>query len=160
MNTKEAIKFDYINFLKSFKELVTREFCNPPGIRDVNKRIDEIIALLKRGKKFEKREIISELFVDEQGEALKAENVELKKYRQIVEEIKYELNWHRPEEQLFTAKLEVSKDEEYLNEILDMIDNIEQKYFPKEAKRGSYFYECTSEEIYHLKKIPFKEAKE
>jgi len=97
-----------------------------------NDNIDEIISLLQQGEK----------------------------YRQIVEEIKYELNWHKPEKPLFTAKLEVSKDEEYLNEILDMIDNIEQKYFPKEAKRGSYFYECTSEEIYHLKKIPFKEAKE
>ena len=53
MEVKEAIKFDYINFLKSFKELVTREFCNPPGIRDVNKRIDEIIALLQRGEKYQ-----------------------------------------------------------------------------------------------------------
>jgi len=53
MGIKEAIKFDYINFLKSFKELITREFYNPPGIRDVNKRIDEIIALLKRGEKYE-----------------------------------------------------------------------------------------------------------
>jgi len=62
MEVKEMTGFDYINFLKSFKELVTREFCNPPGIRDVNKRIDEIIALLQRGK------------IDKE---------ELKKYRQM-----------------------------------------------------------------------------
>jgi len=142
MDVKEAIEFDYINFLKSFKELVTREFCNPPGIRDVNKRIDEIIALLKRGKKFEKREIISELFVDEQGEALKAENVELKKYRQIVKSIQ----WHiKASKKHNTAEYS----------FLAFIEGIIEKYFPKEAKRGSYFYECTSEEIYHLKKIPY-----
>ena len=57
------------------------------------------------------------------------------KYRKIVEDIEYELNWHKPEKPLFTAKLEVSKDEEYCNEILDLIANIKQKYFPKEAKQ-------------------------
>ena len=51
------------------------------------------------------------------------------KYEKIVKDIEYELNWHKPD---CPCRLEVSKDEEYLDEILDLIDDIKQKYgFPK-----------------------------
>jgi len=132
MEVKEAIKFDYINFLKSFKELVTREFCNPPGIRDVNKRIDEIIALLQRGK------------IDKE---------ELKKVWQMWDRLEHGVVYD--DEGNYTY----SWSDKLIGHMHRIKRDVEQKYFPKEAKRGSYFYECTSEEIYHLKKIPLKKAK-
>ena len=52
MKVKEVIEFDYIDFLKSIKEFVTREFRNPPGKRDVIKRLNEIISLLQQGEKY------------------------------------------------------------------------------------------------------------
>ena len=67
---------------------------------------------------------------------------ELKKCRQIVKSIQ----WHiKASKKHNTAEYS----------FLAFIEGIIEKYFPKEAKRGSYFYECTSEEIYHLKKIPY-----
>jgi len=64
------------------------------------------------------------------------------KYRQMWEEFKGKARGYNAINQIY------------------LMEDLQQKYFPKEAKRGSYFYECTSEEIYHLKKIPLKEAKE
>ena len=54
-----------------------------------------------------------------------------KKYEAIVEEIKYEIDWHRPEREVYDSGNK--GDDEYINEILDLIDRIEQRYFPKEA---------------------------
>ena len=52
-----------------------------------------------------------------------------KKYEQIVKEIKYEIDWHRPEREVYDSG---SKgDDKYINETLDLIDVLEQKYFPK-----------------------------
>lgn len=94
--------------IKSLKELtICKGFTLVISQETIN-TINEVISLLQQGDK----------------------------YRQIVEDIEYELNWHKPEEPLFTAKLEVSKDEEYCNEMLDLIANIKQKYFPKEATNG------------------------
>ena len=97
-----------IEFMETFKDKVTdmdMENGDAEMMEEYNNEISKVISLLQ------------------QGEA----------YQQIVEDIEYELNWHKPEEPLFTAKLEVSKDEEYCNEILDLITNIKQKYFPKEV---------------------------
>ena len=71
------------------------------------------------------------------------------KYRQMWEELIKGIEKRE-------KRCEIACDIVYVSTLRD----IEQKYFPEELKRGSYFYECTSEEIYHLKKIPFKEAKE
>ncbi len=49
------------------------------------------------------------------------------KYEQIVKDIVYDLDWHKPECPFSTP------DGELIDEILEMIDNIKQKYFPKEA---------------------------
>ncbi len=48
-----------------------------------------------------------------------------KKFEAIVKEIGYNLDWHKPECPFSTP------DGELIDEILEMIDNIKQKYFPK-----------------------------
>lgn len=70
-------------------EFLLKEFIE--GNLDPRKRkgLEEIISVLQRGER----------------------------YREMWGELEYELDWHKPEEPLYTAKLEVTKDEEYLNEI-------------------------------------------
>jgi hypothetical protein len=78
--------------------------CNEEDRINIQKDKDGIIELLQRGEKFEA----------------------------IVKEIKYEINWHRPEREVYDSG---SKgDDEYINETLDLIDRIEQKHFPKPSK--------------------------
>ena len=67
--------------------------------------------------------------LDEIEEALKCGE----KYEQIVKEIKYEIDWHRPEREVYDAG--GKGDDEYINETLDLIDKIEQKYFPRPVKK-------------------------
>ena len=104
MEVKEAVEFDYINFLKSIKEFVTREFRNPPGKRDVIKRLNEIIALLQ------------------QGEKLKVENIELKKYKEMWGWLDNMVNANGMEYNR-VWKVQVGK----------LMYDLEQKYFPKEV---------------------------
>ena len=47
------------------------------------------------------------------------------KYKAIVKEIEYNLDWHKPECPFSTP------DGELIDEILEMIDKIKQKYFPE-----------------------------
>lgn len=55
------------------------------------------------------------------------------KYEAIIKEIKYEIDWHRPEREVYDSG---SKgDDEYINETLDLIDRLEQKHFPKGGNR-------------------------
>ena len=45
-------------------------------------------------------------------------------------------------------------------DILQKMEELEQKYFSKEAKEAPHFYECTPETAPHLKKVYFgREAK-
>jgi predicted nucleotidyltransferase len=93
--------------VKEAIEFLVKEFIE--GNLDPRKRkgLEEIISVLQRGEKFE----------------------------WMWRELEYELDWHKPEEPLYTAKLQVTKDEEYLNEILDFMDDIKQKHFPKPARK-------------------------
>ncbi len=86
MNTKEAIK------------LIEHVSWNAFGNYGYDNKREEMIALLKRGEKYE----------------------------EIVKVIEYNLDWHKPECPFSTP------DGELIDEILEMIDKIKQKYFPKE----------------------------
>ena len=81
-------------------------YCTSTGVNiEANKKLKQVIELLQRGEKYEA----------------------------IVKEIKYEIDWHRPEREVHDSG---SKgDDEYINETLDLIDKIEQKYFPKPIKK-------------------------
>ena len=137
MNTEEAIEI--IEGIKDGNVPSSySEFC-----KEYNHKLNKVIECLEQGEKYrkelitiKKREIISELFVDEQGE----------KYRQMIDRIRD--NYRYNSFIIHSGRA-----------ILEYLEKLEEAYFPKEAKCGSYFYECTSEEIYHLKKIPLKEAK-
>jgi len=67
----------------------------------------DVVRLVEQLEKYKKYEIISELFVDEQGEA----------YRQMWEEFKGRARLYGATNQIF------------------LMESIEQKYFPKEAKQ-------------------------
>ena len=90
---------------------------------EVKEAIDEVyqVFYMKYGKFGNQKadDIISLL---QQGEVLKAENVELKAYKQIVEEFK----------NIFYTNPHNWVTKEYY---ADEIKRLEQKYFPKEAKQ-------------------------
>jgi len=111
MNTKKAKEF-----LKGLG--FTRFTDHSPTIMNkysdgkvFKKDVESIIELLRQGKKDKK---------------------ELKRVWQMVKEIKYEINWHRPEREVYDIGSE--NDDEYINETLDLINNIEQKYFARKGK--------------------------
>ena len=105
MKTKEAIRILEYDVRLFPHKAETLGACL--DIYKLAERIDEIIELLKRGEKYEK----------------------------IVNEIKYEIDWHRPEREVYDAGNK--GDDEYINETLDLIERIIQKYFPKEVKSNA-----------------------
>ena len=103
MNTKEAIEF-VKGLIGFYNYPVSADGVDEEQAKVNNQKRDDVIDLLKRGEKYEA----------------------------IVREIKYEIDWHRPEREVYDSG---SKgDDEYINETLDLIDKIEQKYFPKPSK--------------------------
>ena len=115
MNTKEAIKF-VSKHIADFRER-TEDAFDKEGCKKLIMEAKGVIALLQ------------------QGEALKAENVELKAYKQIVKVVEdefgeYALTIHTPTKH-FPLRY-ASKYEDRRNTIKVFIEEIKQKYL-KEA---------------------------
>ena len=92
MEIKEAIEFlEWQKKLEEYRD-------NLLTIKNI-KKFDEVISLLH------------------QGEALKAENVELKVYKQILEELS---DWHN---------------KSGIGNLSEAIDELKQKHFPKEVNK-------------------------
>ena len=109
MNTKEAIKW-----LEDFIDSADKGYSISFGYRDISD-FRSIAGLLKRGEKSEKREILSELLVDEK----------------VIRGEKFEKMWEELYTEYGMCPIRKNDEEGYMSNILyKILEELQQKYFP------------------------------